>query len=72
MCDSLLVWQGVLKALCLLERRGVGGGLSALGVSHQLELPKLLLTTPLSVRTPLSVSGSSVFKTPMSRSKELG
>lgn len=62
---------GAESSVLVGKERG-GGGLSALGVSHQLELPKLLLTTPLSVRTPLSVSGSSVFKTPMSRSKELG
>lgn len=52
--------------------RGGWGGLSVVGVSHKFELPKLLLTTPLSVWTSLPVSGSSVLKTPLSRRKDLG
>lgn len=53
-CDSCLSWlgRGCWKlCACELEKRGVGGwgDLSGVGVSHRFELPKLLLTTPLSV-----------------------
>lgn len=72
---SLLAWQGVLKAVCLWagkDRCGrVGGSLWCWCVS-----PVWVAQTPphhtLVCMGSSPVSGSSVFKTPMSRGKELG